>query len=77
MISATLASPDCPVPPAAAALVRYKRAGATPSPDVDMPASKVMSGWRSVMPTSDEVRKAQRRLHAAVAIGVLGGDLVR
>ena len=64
MISATLASPDCPVPPAASALVRCKRAGATPSPDVDMPASKVMSIWRSVMPTSDEVRKAQRRLHA-------------
>ena len=64
MISATLASPDCPVPPAASGLVRCERVGATPSPDVDMPASKVMSIWRSVMPTRDEVRKAQRRLHA-------------
>ena len=64
VISATLASPDCPMPPAASGLVPCERAGAAPLPDVDLPASKVMSIWRSVMPTHHEVRKAQRRLHA-------------
>ena len=71
MISTALASPDRPVPPTASARARCERAGVTPSPDADLPTSKVMSIWRSVMPTLDEVRKAQRRLHAK-ALAILG-----
>jgi linoleoyl-CoA desaturase len=44
------------------------------TPTAEVPASDIAGLWRAVMPTSDEVRRARRRLHvnAVLILGLVG-----